>query len=88
MKLYRLYSGDDGRSHLAQLDTSAAGKLFDITHDATGLLLKKIFRNTFWGFIEHPGVAGLSPSREVLISVSGTARARRSSPETHSSPRI
>ena len=65
MKLYRLYSGDDGRSHLAQLDTSAAGKLFDITHDATGLLLKKDFPQHILGFHR-------APRRRWVVTLSGS----------------
>jgi hypothetical protein len=41
MKICRLYTSADGQSHFQKLDTSAEAKLFDITHNATGLLLKK-----------------------------------------------
>ena len=65
MKFYRLYTGADGRSHLTELDASDTGKLFDITYNATGLLLKKDFAPHIQNFHR-------APRRRWVITLSGS----------------
>jgi hypothetical protein len=65
MKLYRLYSGNDGQSHFEQVDASQASKLFNTTHAATGLL----FRN---GFAPHIVNWHRAPHRRWVITLSGS----------------
>jgi hypothetical protein len=65
MKLLRLYTGADGQSHFAELDASDAGKLFDITHNTTGILLKKDFAPHILNFHRVP-------RRRWVITLSGS----------------
>jgi hypothetical protein len=65
MKFYRLYSGDDGRSHFEQLDSSQSSEFFNATRPANGLL----FRNDFAPHIVNWHRA---PRRRWVITLSGT----------------
>lgn len=65
MKFYRLYSGDDGRSHFEPLDTSAASALFNVARAAKGVL----FRNEFAPHIVNYHRA---PHRRWVITLSGS----------------
>jgi hypothetical protein len=47
MKLYRIYTGDDDRSHFQVLDSGKTSELFNKTREAKGLL----FRNDYSPFI-------------------------------------
>ena len=65
MKFYRLYSGDDGRSHFEQLDSSQSSEFFNATRPANGLL----FRNDFAPHIVNWHRA---PRRRWVITLAGT----------------
>ena len=65
MKFYRLYSGDDGRSHFEQLDSSQSSEFFNATRPANGLL----FRNDF---APHIVDWHRAPRRRWVITLSGT----------------
>ena len=65
MKFYRLYSGDDGRSHFEQLDSSQSSEFFNSTRQANGLL----FRNDFAAHIVNWHRA---PRRRWVITLAGT----------------
>jgi len=65
MKFYRLYSGDDGRSHFEQLDSSQSSEFFNATRPANGLL----FRNDF---VPHIVNWHGAPRRRWVITLSGT----------------
>ena len=65
MKFYRLYAGDDGKSHFEKLDSSQASKFFNRTRPATGLL----FGNDFAAHIVSWHRA---PSRRWVITLAGT----------------
>lgn len=65
MKFYRLYSGDDGKSHFEQLDSSQSSAFFNATRSATELL----FRNDFAPHIVNWHRA---PRRRWVITLSGT----------------
>jgi hypothetical protein len=65
MKFYRLYAGDDGKSHLEKLDSSQASKLFNTIRPATGML----FRNDFAPHIVNWHRA---PQRRWVITLAGS----------------
>ena len=58
MKFYRLYAGDDGRSHFEALDASKASEFFNGTRPAMGLLFRNDFARTSSIFTARPGAAG------------------------------
>lgn len=65
MKLYRLYTGADGQSHLQPLDADLAAEHFNTTRKATGVL----FRDDFAPHIVyyHP-----APHRRWVITLAGS----------------
>jgi len=65
MKFYRLYSGDDGQSHLEPMDTSQTSKFFNSTQTAKGLLLRN-------GFAQHILNWHRAPHRRWVITLSGS----------------
>jgi len=65
MKFYRLYSGDDGQSHLEKLDSSQSSDFFNATHPATGLLIRN-------DFAPHIVDWHRAPRRRWVITLSGT----------------
>ncbi|MGH7798947.1 MAG: hypothetical protein ACREQ2_29135 [Candidatus Binatia bacterium] len=65
MKFYRLYAGDDGRSHFEPLDAGQTSEFFNQTREAKGLL----FRNDFAPHIVNYHCA---PHRRWVITLSGS----------------
>lgn len=65
MKLYRLYSGDDGQSHFDPLDASAASILFNAAHAVNGLVFRKEFASHIVNFHR-------APRRQWVITLSGS----------------
>ena len=65
MKLYRLYTGDDGQSHFEQLDTSDASRLFNTVHSVKGLVFRK-------RYAPHILDWHRAPRRQWVITLSGT----------------
>jgi hypothetical protein len=65
MKLYRLYSDDDGQSHFAPLDRSEAAQVFETVHGAKGFQLKQI---------SPPHIQNWhrAPRRQWVITLSGS----------------
>ena len=84
MKFYRIYAGDDGKSHFELLDSSKTSEFFNKTREAKGLL----FRNDYSPFnsaisITRRTVAGALRSPVASTSGSETERALRLSPATY-----
>jgi hypothetical protein len=65
MKFYRLYSGNDGKSHFEQLDSSRSSEFFNAKRAANGLL----FRNDF---APHIVDWHRAPRRRWVITLSGS----------------
>jgi|SRR2546425_4583117 len=64
MKVYRLYTGDDGRSHFEPLDTSDASKLFNAHHSVKRLLFRREYE-------AHILEWHRAPRRRWVITLSG-----------------
>lgn len=65
MKFYRLYTGDDSRSHFEILDASDASKLFSEAHAAKRLVFRKKHR-------PHTLDWHTAPRRQWVITLAGS----------------
>lgn len=65
MRLYRLYTGQDGKSHFEKLDDSDASKLFNTVHSVKGLVFRKEDRPNLSDW--HP-----APRRQWVITLAGS----------------